>query len=357
MENNSRLLYNLYEDSREDKIIKGYLDSNISFYMHGPTGVGKSSRIKALDPQRIVIYLRNATPELINGKTVYVPPVDEVNADSDDGMEDFKPTWLVKLEKLCNEDKDHLHIVFFDELSNAFPAIQSFVFNIILSKEVNGNWKLPPNARVVAAGNEALESLAAYDISKPLFSRLAHVYVEDNYISWINWAAKKGLHPLVIAFMALTKGEYLRTEYNGMKPNADPRKWEMVSNVLYKSGNLQVLYTLVDKEVVDLFIKFCFRPMVPIKAIIENNLWDECLKVHSKNFGTEMDGYAFVANMSYCPVEYIRECYRIISKLPPKYIELFNKIWIRNDPERLAIIEEILSENDNLSKFQKSLKR
>ncbi len=344
---NNQLLYNLYEDSREDKVIKGYLDSNISFYMHGPTGVGKSSRIKAIDPQRIVIYLRNATPEIINGKTVYAPPVDGVYTDSEDGMEDYKPTWLVKLEKLCNEDKDHLHIVFFDELSNAFPSIQGFIFNIMLSKEVNGIWRLPENARVVAAGNETLDSLAAHEISKPLFSRLAHVYVKDDYKSWINWASKKGLNPLVTTFMAYTKGEYLRTKYNGMTPNADPRKWEMVSNVLNESGNLQVLYTLVDKEIVDLFIKFCFRPMVPVKAIIENNLWDECLKAVS-NISNEMDYYAFVANMSYCPVEYIRDCYGVISKLPPEYIDLFNKIWIKNDPERFLIIDSLSHEREKV---------
>ena len=65
--------------------------------------------------------------------------------------------------------------VFFDELTNALPSIQGMAFNIILDKEVNGLWKLPNNCRVVAAGNELKDSLAANLMPEPLFNRFAHV--------------------------------------------------------------------------------------------------------------------------------------------------------------------------------------
>ncbi|MBP5684482.1 MAG: ATP-binding protein, partial [Bacilli bacterium] len=338
MENNdNKLLYDLYEDSREEQIIKGYLESDISFYMHGPTGVGKSARIIEYDPDVRPIYMRNASPERINGKTVYVPPIENMITTEYDGMQDFKPTWLTRIEELCNRDKDRLHVVFFDELSNAFPSIQGFIFNIMLSKEVNGLWRLPTNARVVAAGNETSDSLAANEISKPLFSRLAHIYLKDDYKSWINWASKKGLHPLVITFMAKTKGEFIRTEYTGMSPNADPRKWEMVSKVLQYYVYLQVLYTLIDKKVVDEFIKYDLSPFVPLKAIIDNDLWNQCL-VASKKFKVD-EKFAFIANAADCPEEYIADCYKVVRSFGSDFVNLFSKIWVRGDNSRYEILE------------------
>ena len=49
--------------------------------------------------------------------------------------------------------------------------------------------------------------------------------------------------------------------------------------------------------------------------------------------------FAFhLPHMCYC------ECYSIISTLDYEYINLFNKIWIKNDQERFAIIDGLLTE-------------
>ena len=52
-------------------------------------------------------------------------------------MLDVKPTWLVNLEEKCKKEPDKIHVVFFDELTNALHAIQGMAFNIILDREVN----------------------------------------------------------------------------------------------------------------------------------------------------------------------------------------------------------------------------
>lgn len=106
-------------------------------------------------------------------------------------MIDVKPSWLKKLEEKCEKEPDKLHIVFFDEITNALPSIQGISFNIVLDREVNGIWKLPENARIVAAGNDIEDSLAANQLAEPLFNRFAHVYIKTTLEGWLKWASEK----------------------------------------------------------------------------------------------------------------------------------------------------------------------
>ena len=110
--------------------------------LHGRSGDGKSARVKELDPDCEIIYLINASPDSLGGKSVLI----------NDEMKDIPPTWYTNLLEKCEKEPDKIHIVFFDEITNASANIQGMAFNIILDKEVNGKWKLPENARIVAAG-------------------------------------------------------------------------------------------------------------------------------------------------------------------------------------------------------------
>ena len=68
--------YNLnFAEVSEEDIIKGAVESNIAVFLHGRSSEGKSARVKQLDPNCEIIYLRNATPDSLNGKSVYVPPL------------------------------------------------------------------------------------------------------------------------------------------------------------------------------------------------------------------------------------------------------------------------------------------
>lgn len=336
----------------ESSVIRSLMECGITPYMHGLSGDGKSARIKELDPTLEVIRVANATPERICGKSVYHPARFKVIETIDSNnierkieeiepghMEDIKPAWLVRLEKKCQKEPDRLHIVFFDELSNALPTISNFIYNIILNGEVNGKWELPENARVVAAGNEMKDSLAANELPRPLFSRMAHMYVNTNIDNWTLWACRNNIHPAVIAFNNLNNGKYLRTPYTGLRPNADPRKWEMVSKVITIGQTIDPLYTLIDNNIVAEFTKFLYQCNVSLNDLIENNLFDDAKEQVSKmNLDTQ---YLFMANLSLCNEDDLPNIYSIIQKMDEKCIKLFNLIWTKNDKERIERLKEV----------------
>ena len=242
----------------ELSLIRAYVQANIPVFIHGLSGDGKSDRVREIDPEALDIELVNETPETINGRAVYNEAKDEII--------DIKPAWLVRLERLCRDGR--LHILFFDELTNATKQTQSVIFKIVLERFVNNRWALPPNARIVAAGNDRSESSASHDLAEPLFGRFAHIYIRTTVENWMPWAVRKQLNPFVLEFLA-NNDLYLRTPYTGTEANADPRRWEMASKVLDSSGNdFSLLAPIVGRDASESFISF-FRAQQQIAEITQ----------------------------------------------------------------------------------------
>lgn len=312
----------------EEDIIRGAIESNVPVFLHGPSSEGKSARVKQIDPDCEIIYLRNATPEGLNGKSVYNDKTGE--------MIDIKPSWLVKLEGKCAKEPDKIHVLFFDEISNALPSIQGIAFNVVLDREVNGKWKLPENARIVAAGNEMKDSLSANPIAEPLFNRFAHVYIETTKEKWLEWASKNNIHPAIFSYIAYTNGETLRTEYNGETPNADPRKWEMASKMLYKTNNPEMIRALVGEDITREFVKFCRQAAISLKDVTNDNYTEE--DINNLNTAESYATTMVLAQVDEANLEKVRN---FVRKLGAEFLALFDAIWTHGDEKRLELLAEI----------------
>ena len=315
-----------FERVSEEEIIKGAIESGIAVFLHGPSSEGKSSRVKKIDPNCTIIYLRNATPDSLNGKSVYNSETGE--------MIDIKPAWLKKLEEKCESEPDKLHIVFFDEITNALPSIQGAAFNIVLDKEVNGIWKLPENARVVAAGNDMKDSLAANELAEPLFNRFAHVYIKTTVESWLKWASENNIHPAICAYIAFKREDALRSKYDGEKPNADPRKWEMASKMLYATGKPEMLRALVGEDIANEFVMFCKQRVITLEDVLNENYTENDLKLNTSEIYLTVVGLSQVDEANFIKVR------EFVLKLGGEPCRLFESLWAHGDESRLEIITE-----------------
>ena len=321
--------YNLsFNKVSEEDIIKGAIESGVPVFLHGPSSEGKSARVKQIDPTCEIIYLRNATPDSLNGKSVYNSETGE--------MIDVQPTWLKKLQAKCEQEPDRLHILFFDEITNALPSIQGIAFNIVLDREVNGIWKLPDNARIVAAGNDMKDSLAANQLAEPLFNRFAHVYIKTTTESWLKWASENNIHPAIYSYIAYRNGETLRSKYDGEKPNADPRKWEMASKMLYKSGNPEMLRALVGEDITQEFVEFCKQEVITLEDVINGNYTDK--EINSLNTAEK---YATITGLSQVDEENLEKIRNFVANLGAEFKAVFDALWTHGDESRLEIIAEL----------------
>ena len=235
---------------------------------------------------------------------------------------------------VCEKEPDKNHIVFFDEITNALPSIQGIAFNIVLDKEVNGMWKLPDNARIVAAGNEMNDSLAANQLAEPLFNRFAHVYIETTVDKWLEWASKNNIHPAIYAYIAYRKDEALRSKYNGEKPNADPRKWEMASNILYKTRRPEMLRALLGTDITNEFIWFTKQKVITLEDVLNDNYSEEDLNLNTG------EKYMTVVGLLNAKEEDYPKVLEFLKKLGNEFISIFNTLWTKDNEERLEIIAE-----------------
>ena len=312
----------------EEEIIRGAIESGVAVFLHGPSSEGKSARVKQIDPNCEIIYLRNATPDSLNGKSVYNQSTGE--------MIDIKPSWLKKIEEKCKIEPDKLHIVFFDEITNALPSIQGIAFNIVLDREVNGIWKLPDNARIVAAGNDMKDSLASNQLAEPLFNRFAHVYIKTTTESWLKWASENNIHPVIYAYIAYKKGKTLRSKYNGEKPNADPRKWEMASKMLYATGNPEMLRSLVGEDITREFVAFCNQKVITLEDVLNDNYTKDDIQALNT-----AEKYATTIGLTQVDEDNLAKVRSfILSELGEEFCSLFDLQWCHGDERSLELIAE-----------------
>ncbi len=327
----------------EEEIIKGAIEANVAVFLHGQSSEGKSARVKQLDPDCEILYLRNATPDSLNGKSAYNPETG--------GMIDIPPTWFKKLKEKCEREPDKIHIIFFDEITNALPAIQGMAYNIVLDKEVNGIWKLPENARVVAAGNDISDSLAANQLAEPLFNRFAHVYIQTSVEDWLRWAMtadtkkerldydetlpERKIHPSVYAYIAFKREQALRSPYTGERPNADPRKWEMASMLLYKTKQPEMIRALVGDELTRDFVEFCNQQVITLEDVIKGNYEDYDMEMNTSEKWATTVGLSAVDETNVVKVR------NFVSRLNPEMVSVFDSLWTRGIDARVEKIAEL----------------
>ncbi|MCF0137199.1 MAG: hypothetical protein HUJ66_02415 [Oscillospiraceae bacterium] len=315
-----------FSEVSEEDIIRGCIESGVPVFLHGASSEGKSARIRQIDPDCVVIYMRNATPDSLNGKSI----VDQSSGE----LTDIKPTWLKKLERICESEPEKCHVLFFDELTNALPSIQGSAFNIVLDREVNGLWKLPDNAHIVAAGNELNDSLAAYQLAEPLFNRFAHVYIQTSLDAWLLWAADNRIHPAVYTYIACREGLPLRSEYDGQLPNADPRKWELASRLLYTSGRPEMLRSLVGESITADFCAFCKDSLITCEDVL-GGLDPDSLSL------TAEEKRNSVICLSQTDRENLEAVRSFVKAMDEEYCALFDSFWAHGELSRLETLAEL----------------
>lgn len=268
-----------------------YVKNGMSFMLHGPSGVGKTARVEAIDPDLTAVPLWNGVlPEDVVGKVRYPDGKTGLPLENEEkqGGVWVAPDWYVELCKKCEKEPDKKHVLFIDEVTNARPTTQSLIFHITLKKSISpSKGKLPDNAVVVLAGNSKDESGAAYNMPEPLFRRMCgHIYLEANVPDWLEWASEKStkhpedpgrlnIHPLVSSFVATYGSKVFYSSYDEENPQQwamDPRGWEQVSDIIYDNKGVirrELLESKMGRELSSNLLAYAQNPPLSLEEVIE----------------------------------------------------------------------------------------
>ncbi len=194
-------------------------------FLWGPPGIGKSDIIHQLGEEMgahvIDIRLSLWEPTDIKG----IPYFDSNSGTMVWGSPSELPT-----ESFA---KNFPHVILFlDEMNSAAPSVQAAAYQLILNRRV-GQYRLPDNVLIVAAGNREADKGVTYRMPAPLANRFVHLEMRVDFDDWSMWATNNRVHKDVVGYVTFAKKDlYDFDPKSSSRAFATPRSWSFVSELL-----------------------------------------------------------------------------------------------------------------------------
>lgn len=209
----------------------------------GESGIGKTALAKKIAKENnwsLLVIDGNLLKEGEIGGLPIVESYAEVNANGDKALK--KTTVYAVHNKLREIDeevaKGKTVLLFIDEINRCEHTVQQELMNLILNREING-YQLHESVKIVAAMNPSSKYGSDFDyqvveMDAAQENRFVWLYMEPDYIQWLDWATDAGTEQKVIEFIS-TFPEYLH-KINDDDIRATPRSYERISSIykIYK---------------------------------------------------------------------------------------------------------------------------
>ena len=223
-------------------------------FLWGPPGIGKSELIESIGSSgdlgnAFVIDMRLALFEPTDLRGYPVPDV------ASGVMKWLPPADLPTAEMAAKYDTI---ILFLDELNSAAPSVQAAAYQLVLNRRI-GQYVLPDNVVVVAAGNRETDKGVTYRMPKPLENRFVHFELRVEFSDWLDWAVDHNINPDIIGYLSFGKSDlYNFDPSSSSRGFATPRSWTFTSELLEGEDDL------TESELVDL-VAGCVGEGIAIK--------------------------------------------------------------------------------------------
>ena len=379
----------------DTEIIQNWIDAGESVLLRGPSGIGKTERIKSLYPDLIYMKLtNNMFPEkvvgLVNLQTGQnIPPDFAKAAIMQEATEEERKLIEDNIQNIFeiadtiyerSKNSDQKVVIMLDELLNVKPTVQGLVYTLVLNRmvEIGRGLKLPDNVVIVATGNQKKYSSVAEELAEPLEKRFDHILdMEPKVGEWITeYAIPHKIHPAVIGYMlskynSCGKSEAIQDisyfyeepdvgeqhlDNNGCKGRTnDPRGWTSISNTLYNFERNLAKGKYEGKNVEDI-----------IQRSIESKLrieWaeeffdfynlptltpEEVIQGMGKGY-TQADlpqdiseRFAYMTALITADETQVEACREFIRKYcDPEYLSIYDIYWAGNDERKMEKIAEL----------------
>ena len=379
----------------DTEIIHNWIEAGESVLLRGPSGIGKTERIKSLYPDLIYMKLtNNMFPEKVVGSVNLqtgqsIPPDFAKTVIMQEATEEERKLIEENIQNIYDiadevyersKTSDKKIVIMLDELLNVKPAVQSLVYTLVLNRmvEIGKGLKLPDNVVVVATGNQKKYSNVAEDLAEPLEKRFDHILdMKPKVGEWITeYAIPQKIHPAVIGYMLSKYNNSGKSEdiqdigyfyeepevgeehldRNGCKGRTnDPRGWTSISNTLYNFERNLEQGKYEGKDVEDIiqrsigtklreewaaeFFDFYNLPTLTpeevVKGMGEGYTQADLPRDISERF-------AYMTALITADEKQVETCREFIRKYcDPEYLEVYDIYWAGNDERRQEKISEL----------------
>jgi len=204
------------------KAIEINQDVNQSFYLEGPSGIGKSELVvqlaKKLNAKLFDIRLGSLDVIDLNG--IGIPDV-----------KNKKAIWT-RPENFPPENSDDTFILFLDEFNHANEAVFGAAYQIVLERRM-GTHKFPKKMLIIAAGNSIDDKGIAFSLPSPLQNRFIKINVIPEINDWLKYAEKENVSWKITGYLKANPKYLHKFEPKSNEDNfSTPRNWMKVNEFI-----------------------------------------------------------------------------------------------------------------------------
>lgn len=215
------------------------IDSQIPTFIWGNPGVGKSSLVSQIAQEKkmrfIDLRLSLLDPTDLRGIPFF--------------HNETKNAVWAKPEFLPDSKSDEFGILFLDEINSAPPTIQAAAYQLILDRKI-GEYTLPVNYSIIAAGNYESDRGVTYRMPTPLANRFVHLSFDLDFESWKLWAFKNNIDKRIISYLSYKPSDLFMFDPKSVnKSFATPRSWKFVDDILKSSLENSLLENVISGAV------------------------------------------------------------------------------------------------------------
>ena len=206
--------------------IKHALKKKRPIFLWGPPGIGKSDIVGQATNDlgnSLLIDIRLSLWEPTDIKGI---PYFDTNIN--------KMVWgaPAELPDAVMASKYDTIVLFLDEMNSAAPSVQAAAYQLILNRKV-GQYTLPDNVVIVAAGNRDADKGVTYRMPAPLANRFIHLELRVDFDDWFSWSVENKQHNDVVGYLTFAKHDlYDFDPRSSSRSFATPRTWSFVSELL-----------------------------------------------------------------------------------------------------------------------------
>ena len=213
-------------------------------FLMGPPGIGKTAIMEQIAQELDVALVSYSMTHHTRQSALGLPFIEKKVFDGQEySVSEYTMSEIIaSVYEAMEATGKREGILFLDEINCVSETLAPSMLQFLQYK-IFGRHKVPQGWIVVTAGNPPEYNKSVREFDMVTWDRLKRIDVEPDFDAWKEFAYQKGVHPAVMTYLEIRKGDFYRVESTvSGRRFVTPRGWDDLSQMigLYEQNGLPV---------------------------------------------------------------------------------------------------------------------